>query len=111
MTRRHRLTDDGVAKLKPKASRYTVADPELPGHYVVVQRSCFKSFCVVQRDPRGKQHWRVIGSPPMKIDDARELGRKVIRSVRQATPESFEGIAQEWFKRHVLKRGLRSAPE
>src|SRR4029079_9235948 len=34
-----------------------------------------------------------------------------IRSIREAPPDSFEGVAQEWFKRHVLKRGLRSASE
>ena len=66
---------------------------------------------VVARDPRGKQHWRTVGALPMKIDDARDLGRKIIRSIREAPPDSFEGVAQEWFKRHVLKRGLRSASE
>ena len=111
MTRRHRLSDEGVLKLKPKAKRYTFADPELPGHYVRVHVNGSKHFCVVTRDPRGKQHWRVIGSPPMSIDDARDIGRKVIRSIREAAPDSFEGVAKEWFKRHVLKRGLRSASE
>jgi integrase len=111
MTRRHRLTDDGVANLKPRASRYTFADPELPGHYIRVQPSGAKAYVVIARDPRGKQHWRTVGAPPMKIDDARDLGRKTIRSIREAPPDSFEGVAQEWFKRHVLKRGLRSAGE
>ena len=111
MTRRHRLTDDAVCKLKPKAKRYTFADPELPGHYVRVQPSGAKCFVVVARDPRGKQHWRTIGAPPMAIDDARDIGRKIIRSIREAPPDSFEAIVSEWFKRHVQKRGLRSAPE
>jgi integrase len=47
----------------------------------------------------------------MAIDDARDLGRKAIRAIRQAQPESFEGVAREWFKRHVQKRGLRSEAE
>lgn len=106
MTRRQRLDDDGVAKLKAKAERYTHADPELPGHYVRVQPSGAKSFVVVTRDPRGKQHWRTVGAPPMKIDAARDAGRKIIRSIREAPPDSFEGAAKEWFKRHVLKRKL-----
>src|SRR5512135_2864751 len=100
MTRRHRLTDDAVCKLKPKVKRYTFADPELPGHYVRVQPSGAKCFVVVARDPRGKQHWRTIGAPPMAIDDARDIGRKVIRSIREAPPDSFEAIVSEWFKRH-----------
>jgi hypothetical protein len=111
MTRRHRLTDDGVAKLKAKAKRYTHADPELPGHYVRVQPNGAKSFVVVSRDPRGKQHWRTVGAPPMKIDDTREIARKTIRSIREAPPDSFEGVAREWFKRHVVKNKLRSAGE
>ena len=109
MTRRQRLDDAGVAALKPKANRYTHADPELPGHYVRIQPNGSKSFVVVARDPRGKQHWRTIGSPPMKIDDARDEGRKTIRSIREARPDSFEGVAGQWFKRYVLKKKLRSA--
>ena len=66
MTRRQRLDDAGVAALKPKANRYTHADPELPGHYVRIQPNGSKSFVVVARDPRGKQHWRTIGSPPIR---------------------------------------------
>ena len=111
MTRRHRLTDQGVSTLGVRAKRYTFADPELPGHYVRVQPNGSKSFVVVARDPRGKQHWRTVGSPPMLIDDARDIGRQVIRSIREAPPDSFEGVAAEWFKRYVIKKGLRSTPE
>ena len=111
MTRRHRLTDQGVSALKVRAKRYTFADPELPGHYVRVQPNGSKSFVVVARDPRGKQHWRTVGAPPMLIDDARDIGRKIIRSIREAPPDSFEGVAAEWFKRYVTKKGLRSASE
>jgi integrase len=111
LTRRQRLSDAGVADLKLKAKRYIHADPELPGHYIRVQPTGAKTFVVVARDPRGKQHWRTVGSPPMKIDDAREAGRRIIRSIREAPPDSFEGVAREWFKRHVQKRGLRSEAE
>ena len=47
----------------------------------------------------------------MRIDDARDVARKTIRSIREASPDSFEGVAKEWFKRHVVKKGLRSATE
>jgi integrase len=107
MTRR--FTDESVAKLKAKAKRYTVADPELIGHYVRVQPNGSKSFVVVVRDPTKKQHWQTIGAPPMTIDAARDLARKAIRSIREAPPSSFEGVASEWFKRYVIKNGLRSA--
>jgi len=50
----------------------------------------------------------------MKIDDARDKARKVIRSIRAAVGDevakdsSFEGVALDWFERHVVKSGLRS---
>jgi integrase len=47
----------------------------------------------------------------MSIEDARDIARTVLRSIRQASPDSFEGVAWEWFKRHVVKRGLRSGFE
>jgi hypothetical protein len=34
--RRRYLNDEGVARLRPRAKRYTHADPELIGHYVRV---------------------------------------------------------------------------
>jgi hypothetical protein len=106
MTRR--FTDESVAKLKAKAKRYTVADPELPGHYVRVQPNGSKSLVVVVRDPNGKQHWRTIGALPMTIDTSRDLGRKAIRAIREAPPSSFEGVASAWFKRYVVKRKQRA---
>ena len=63
MTRRQRLADEGVSKLKAKAKRYTFADPELPGHYVRVNTSGEKSFVAVTRDIKGKQIWRTVGAP------------------------------------------------
>ncbi len=111
MTTRQRLTDRGVAALKAKRRRYTIPDPECVGLYIVVQKSGAKSFVVVARDPRGKQHYRTVGNPPMSIEDARDNARKVIRSIREAPPDSFEGVAQQWFKLHVKKNGLRSAFE
>jgi integrase len=47
----------------------------------------------------------------MKIDDARDVGRKINRSIREAAPDSFEGVASEWVKRHVVKKGLRSSDD
>src|SRR5262245_11853517 len=111
MTRRQRLTDKDVAALRPKRKRYTLPDPECVGLYVVVQKSGAKAFVVVARDPRGKQHYRTVGNPPMPIENARDKGRKVIRLIREAPPDSFEGVAQEWFKRHVVKNKHRSAGE
>ena len=59
--RRRYLNDEGVARLRPRAKRYTHADPELIGHYVRVLPTGVKSFLTVARDPFGKQVWTTIG--------------------------------------------------
>ena len=113
MSRRaKRLDDEGVAKLPVKGARYALPDPELRGHYVRVATTGATTFWAVARDPGGKQHWRMIGTAPqMKIDDARTQAAKVIRSIRQASPNSFDAVAAKWRKLHCEARKLRSLSE
>ena len=111
---RRTLTDNTIENLKPKATRYAVADPKLAGHYIRVTPSGSKSFAAVARDPRGKQVWHTIGSSELyKIEDARELARIAIKAIRagedRSGAQSFEAVAELWFKRHVEAKGLRSA--
>ena len=111
---RRTLTDKAVSSLKPKAKRYAVPDPQLPGHYVRVTPNGAKSFAAVARDPSGKQVWHTIGSASLyKIDDARELARTAIKAIKagedRAGPQSLDAVADQWFKRHVEAKGLRSA--
>jgi integrase len=121
MARRKTLTDAGVLALKPKAARYAYADPELRGHYVRVQPSGVKSFVAVARDPAGKQIWATIGGTDrLEIKEARDRARKAIDRIVQglpafeeppAKPDSFQDVARQWIKRHVIKNKLRSRPE
>jgi integrase len=111
---RRTLTDKAVSSLKPKAKRYAVPDPQLPGHYVRVTPNGANSFAAVARDPSGKQVWHTIGSASLyKIDDARELARTAIKAIKagedRAGPQSLDAVADQWFKRHVEAKGLRSA--
>jgi hypothetical protein len=115
MLRSKRLDDEGVAKLKTPAKRVTIPDPECRGHYVRITPNGRKSFWAVARDPSGKQRWQLIGAADsMQIEDARDKARKIIRSIRAAVggeiakDSSFEGVALDWFERHVVKGGLRS---
>jgi len=115
MLRSKRLDDDGVAKLKTPAKRVTIPDPECRGHYLRITPNGHKSYWAVARDPSGKQHWQLIGpADSMKIDDARDKARKVIRAIRAAVggditkDSSFEGVAMDWFERHVVKNNLRT---
>ena len=115
MARRTR-TDKGISALKPRAKLYSFADPQLPGHYVRVMASGSKSFAVVARDPSGKQIWATIGSSSLLgIDEAREKARTAIAAIKagahRAGPQSFAGVAEQWLKRHVQAKALRSAGE
>jgi hypothetical protein len=114
MIRSKRLDDDGVANLKPKAKRQTLPDPELRGHYIRVTPNGSKSFWVVARDPNGKQVWRMVGTPPMLIADAREKALGMLRGIRSTVlleaeeSPTFDGVAASWFERQMVKKELRS---
>jgi integrase len=111
---RRTLTDNSIAALQPKAKRYNVADPKLPGHYVRVTPTGAKSFAAVSRDPQGKQVWHTVGSTAVyKLEQARELARAAIQAIKAGEsregPQTFAAVAEEWLKRHVDHKKLRSA--
>jgi integrase len=114
MARRKTLTDDGVAKLPAKRSRYAFPDPELASHYIRVTPSGAKSFVVVTRDRDNRQRWITIGAPPAyNIGMARKRAGEIIRAVREgkAEPDSFERVAAKWRELHCEARKLRSISE
>ena len=103
MARRTRLTDEKVAALPTKSSRYTFADPELPAHYVRIYPTGKKSFVVVQNNA-----WTTIGDARVwTIEKAREKARIILRG--EAVPESVEAVIKLYAEKHVSK--LRSARE
>src|SRR5580692_9783542 len=115
---RKSLSDAGVAALKPRAQRYAHPDPQLSGHYVRVTPSGVKAFVAVARDPFGKQVWATIGGADLlSVEEARERAREAIKRIKAGKPpfdapvkpESFEDAAEQWLKRHVAAKGLRSA--
>ncbi len=118
---RKTLTDKGVAALKPKAARYAFPDPEMRGLFVRVQSSGAKAFVVVSRDPHGKQLWVTLGGADvLSIKAARDKAREVIGRIRAGKPafdappvqpDSFAAVAENWLKRHVQAKGLRSQTE
>jgi integrase len=117
---RKTLTDRGVAALKSRTARYAFADPEMRGHYIRVQPSGAKSFVAVTLDPRGKQVWATLGPcDVLSIGEAREHARKVIKRIRAGqpavdrpkAPNTFRDVAEQWLRRHVQAKGLRSEGE
>jgi len=115
---RKTLTDKGVAALKPRQEMYRHADPEMRLHYVKVEASGVKTFWVVPRNPSGQQKWTKVGDADViSIAASRKRAGKIIERVRAGLPaeetagDSFADISANWFKRHVEKKGLRTAPE
>jgi integrase len=117
---RRTLTDRGVEALKPRAARYAHPDPEMPGHYVRVTPSGLKSFYASTRDPSGKQVWTKTGDVGVTtVAEAREIARAVIKRVKTGLPafeqavtaETFAAVAENWMKRHVEAKGLRTKGE
>jgi integrase len=118
---RKTLTDKGVAALKPRLQRYAFPDPELRGHYVRVQPSGARAFVTVARAPNGRQVWHTIGNADaLQIEQARDLARAAMRRVKEGKPaleappvqpDSFKAVAENWLKRHVAAKQLRSERE
>ena len=109
MKRRH-LTDEQIRKLPRKTKRYTLADPELIGHYLRVPPRKSKApitFVAVARH-EGRQVWTTLGTADtMRLAQARDAARR-IRS-GSAAGATVAGVAKEWLERRV--RGLRTARE
>ena len=117
---RKSLSDAGVAAMKPRAARYSFPDPELRGHCVRVTPGGAKSYVFIARDPAGKQIWATVGGADLiTIAEAREKAREAIKRVQAGkaaleTPikaETFAEVAEQWLKRHVRAKGLRSEGE
>jgi integrase len=114
MPRRKTLTDAGVNALSPRPAPYP--DPELPGHYIRVRPTGIKTFVAVARSQSGKQIWHTIGPSTLyTVVEAREKAREAIKAIREGkdrtASETFEVVAENWFKRHVEKEKLISAAQ
>src|SRR5262249_23802558 len=120
-TRRKRFDDKAIEGLKPKAKRYAMPDSEMIGHFIRVMPSGVKSYVAVARDPFGKQVWTTIGNTKhVGIEDARAKAREIIGRVKKGKPateplpppaDSFADVSENWKRRHVEAKGLRSRYE
>jgi integrase len=110
-----RFTESAIGNLKRKPTRYLVRNKDLSGHYVRVHPTGTKTHYALTRDVDGKQVWHKIGDATLlKPDEAEDLAREALKAIRKgedrAGPQSFQAVADQWFKRHVEAKGLRSAP-
>jgi integrase len=116
--RRPTLTDKMVEALPKKRKRYILADPEMRGMYIRVPAEGPNIFVAVARDPYDKQIWHTIGNTDtIGIDEARDLAREAIRRIKVGKraiepppdkPDAFSAVAENWIKRHVASKKLRS---
>jgi integrase len=121
MPKRVRLTDKQVAALKRTEKRQTMPDPELIGHYLRIPDHSSKApiaFAAVARDPNGKQIWTTVGTAgSIGIEQARNLAREAIKTIKAGTPNSARAsatvaeVAEQWLERQVRKNGFRTADE
>jgi integrase len=119
--RRRTLTDKMVAALPKKRRRYVTADPEMRGLYIRVPSEGPSVFVAVARNPYGKQVWATLdGADVLKIEEARDRARKAIKRIKAGLPaveeppvkpDSFQSVAENWLKRHVVANKLRTQNE
>jgi integrase len=108
-----RCTKPSIDKLKPKAKRYLARNKDLAGHYIRVTPKGVKTHYALMRDPGGKQVWHAIGDASMlKPGEAEDQARVILKAIKagqdRGGPLSFQAVAEQWFERHVMKKGLRS---
>jgi integrase len=120
MARRRKLTDRQIADLPRKPKRYIVTDPEQRSLFLRVPPTGPITYTAIVKT-HGKQTWKAIGTTDdLKIDDAREKTREVIKRVKagkppieppKAAPQSVAMVARNWLRRVVDENRHRTAVE
>jgi integrase len=115
-----RLTDAGIARLKPRTERYTVPDPELRGGYVRITPNGAKTYVIITRT-HGKQIWHTVGAcDAHSVDELREQARVALKRIKQGEPAkepvptkalTFRDVAENYFTRVVDAEAHRTADE
>jgi integrase len=112
--KRKEITDADIANLAVKRKRYAVADSDTRGLYFRITPKGDRSYYAVTTGLDGKLVWkRIERCDLMPVEKAREEARRIIKAIKSgedtAGPQSFAAVAEEWLKRHVEKKALRSA--
>lgn len=112
-----------VATAKPTPKRQILFDPETPGLALMISPKGKRGFYVVARDESRKQIWKQIGDPnQMTVAEARKAAVDAIQRVKAGEApveapkpprriETLDLVADNFIRRHVDKKGLRSKPE
>ena len=119
-----RLTEEGVAKLKPPATGHLdYFDAGMPGLVLRLNSGGSKTWCALHYLKNSKDGKRVtvpttrkLGRyPHLKLKEARDRARIFLadpqKALAQAGSGSFQEVAETFIKRHVAASKLRSQPE
>jgi integrase len=104
------LTARSIEALKPGPDRREIADPHMPGLYLVVQPSGSKSWAVRYRH-NGATRKHTLGSyPAIDLKSARDLAGKAMRAVAEGRDpgrekheekaDTVEAVARHFIERH-----------
>ena len=104
-----RLSQRRVDTIKPRRSTYDVRDRELKGFGVRVLPSGNKRY-FIHSQHNGYRVWKIVGrAEAINVDEARELARVMLASIRNGNGEGatvlpdtpFETVANEVFRRYA----------
>ena len=112
MTRK-RLTDEGSKRLRPKEKPYWIYDSVTTRLFITVYPTGTKAWHILHY-VNAKPHTKKLGNfPAMTIKQARAAAREFVGNplgaLARSEVGSFAEIADEFFRRHVQAKGLRSA--
>ena len=102
MAERARLTDAGVARLRPAAREYTIQDTKIAGLGVRVRPSGHRSFVCYRKGSDGPRRIALGPATSMNVEMARrrcveiEAGAEVPAATRGGAPTFAEFVAGPW---------------
>ncbi len=120
-----KLTDTGVAKLRPPTTgRIEYFDSLLPGFALRVTANGHKSWVVFYRVGRRLRRYTIGTYPKISLSDARKRARAALEQVdmgddpaadkvasKRLHGDSVKAIADEFIERYARKNQVRSWPE
>ena len=105
--KRMRLTDAGVAKLRPSAKEYTIRDAKIAGLGVRVRPSGHRSFVYYRKGPDGPRRIALGPATSMNVEMARRRCAEIEANIetaapsRVAVPTFAEFVAGPWAEDRV----------
>src|SRR6478735_7114049 len=110
---RKRLTEESVRKLQPLPNKQLlIFDTVMPGLLLNVSYGGAKTWRALHYVNSKPVTFKLGRWPVLKLTEARDRAREFLAdpdgSRRRANSDTFDGVADDFLKRHVQKNGLRT---